>query len=258
MNRWLLSAALLAACGDKKRPSAEPIALPVPPQPADAAAAARPRQLVTALVETWDTTQATLQLWTRSEGAPWQRTGESWPAVVGRSGTAWGSGIHDDAARSGPRKQEGDGKSPAGMFEIRASYGYATAPPAGTKLPYTPSNNLECIDDPSSELYTQIVDGSARDKRAWTSSEQMRRSDELYTWVVDLAHNPSATPKGGSCIFLHVWSGPQSATVGCTAMDVTKLEALMQQLDPVARPVFVLLPRADYQALATAWDLPPL
>ena len=46
----------------------------------------------------------------------------------------------------------------------------------------------------------------------------MRRDDALYTWVVEVRHNPAAIPGGGSCIFLHVWDGPADTTVGCTAM----------------------------------------
>lgn len=252
MNRWLVAVALLSACGDKQAP------LSTATQPALAPPVAKPaRQLVTAIVDSWDSTQATLQLWTRVEAEPWQRAGDAWPAVVGHTGTAWGTGLHADPGRPGPRKKEGDGKSPAGMFSIRGAYGYTADPPAGSKLAYTTSDKLECVDDPSSPRYAQIVDttGAVRD---WKSSEQMRRDDELHTWVVDLAHNPERTPGGGSCIFLHVWSGPQSTTVGCTAMDKARLAQLLRALDPAEQPVFVLLPRGEYQALAVAWDLPPL
>ena len=82
----------------------------------------------------------------------------------------------------------------------------------------------------------------------------MRRKDELYKWVVELEHNPTATPGAGSCIFLHVWRGPKSATVGCTAMDETVLAELIEDLD--ASAMYVLLPRAEYDALAAGWDLP--
>ena len=83
----------------------------------------------------------------------------------------------------------------------------------------------------------------------------MRRPDDLYTWVIDIAHNPDRTPGAGSCIFLHVWSGPGSATVGCTAMAEPALATLLASLD--AHAVYVLLPSAEYNALAAAWQLPP-
>jgi len=84
----------------------------------------------------------------------------------------------------------------------------------------------------------------------------MLRDDALYEWVLDVAHNPDATPGAGSCIFLHVWSGPESTTVGCTAMDKPKLEALLAALDPAQQPLYVLLPRSEYSAVASAWGLP--
>ena len=64
------------------------------------------------------------------------------------------------------------------------------------------------------------------------------------------------TPKRGSCIFLHVWRGPESTTIGCTAMDEPRLVELLRALEPASKPAFVLLPRAEYDALAMAWGLP--
>lgn len=243
-------------------PAASPAALPgssataTPPVSPLAGA----RQLIAGVVDDWGSTTATLRMWRRGDGA-WHPVGDAWPAVVGRAGTAWGDGLHGagaTAGREGPRKREGDGRSPAGAFSLRAAYGYADEPPAGTRLPYAASGRgeLECVDDPASRHYTRIVD-RARTAADWQSSERMRRDDALYTWVVDVAHNPAARPGGGSCIFLHVWSAPGATTVGCTAMDQARLAAVLANLDPAANPVFVLLPRADYLALEPAWDLPP-
>ena len=113
---------------------------------------------------------------------------------------------------------------------------------------------MECVDDPTSHHYTQILARTA--DADWTSSEQMRRRDALYTWVIDIAHNPDATRGAGSCIFFHVWRDARSPTVGCTAMAEDKLVALLGTLAPAAAPVYVLLPRADYAALREAWGLP--
>ena len=96
-------------------------------------------------------------------------------------------------------------------------------------MPYDQSTDLQCVDDAASDHYTQIVDRKqvASD---WQSAEEMRRDDGLYEWVLDVAHNPDAKPGAGSCIFLHVWSGPESTTVGCTAMEKPRLEALLKPL----------------------------
>ena len=233
--------AVVAACSKSSQPSP-------PPAPAGSS------QLVTAIVPDWSSTAAELRLW-RRDGKAWKLVLGPWPGVVGAKGTAWGIGAHGSGApagRGGPIKREGDGKSPAGIFDVRASYGYAAT--ATTALPYHQvDEHWKCVDDSKSRVYTQIVDERALAKD-WSSAEDMRRTDELYEWVVDLAHNARAQPGGGSCIFLHVWSGPQSSTAGCTAMAEDKLVAVLERLAPGAR--FVLLPKTEYDALAAGWDLP--
>lgn len=222
---------------------------------------AQSTQLVTAVLDDWASTTATLALWHRTDATTWQRVGEPWTGVVGANGAAWGIGLHGEGpplGHTGPNKLEGDKKSPAGSFAIGAAWGYATAPPSGTKLPYTPSDDqIKCVDDPSSLHYATIVNQAGL-QIDWHSAEDMRRRDPLYTWVVDIAHNPSRVPGEGSCIFLHVWKDAASPTVGCTAMPEPQLKALLTQLDPAQHPTFVLLPRKEYASLIAAWGLPPL
>jgi zinc D-Ala-D-Ala dipeptidase len=253
----LLVLAVIAGCSKAASPPA-----PTPPPVvvvADARVDAAQRlvsadRLVVALVSDWSSTNAELRLWKRV-GGTWQSEMGPWLGVVGTSGAAWGSGLHGNGApagRAGPVKHEGDGKSPAGVFALRGSFGYATT--AESALPYQPVTvDWKCVDDPRSKHYNAILD-----KRTttvdWKSAEEMRRADDLYKWGVEVAHNPSATPGGGSCIFLHVWRGPDSATVGCTAMEEQMLERLIARID--TSTMFVLLPRAEYAALAEAWGLP--
>lgn len=210
------------------------------------------------IVPSWDATAAELQLWTR-DGAAWRPARSAWQGVIGRTGAAWGVGLHGrgtPTGRSGPIKREGDGASPAGVFAIAGTYGYADRPPTGAGLPYTQVDpSWKCVDDPRSRHYNRILDQRTT-KQDWTSAEDMRRSDDLYTWVVDVAHNAPRSAGDGSCIFLHVWSGPGSSTVGCTAMPAPTLAELIAVLSPGDLPALVLLPRAEYDALRSAWDLP--
>jgi L,D-peptidoglycan transpeptidase YkuD (ErfK/YbiS/YcfS/YnhG family) len=269
VTRALLLLAILVACDRKSSappPASTSTALPsrgysIPRQT---------KQLVTAVVDDWTTTHAQLRLWQRTAvpsgqeaGAlgsmtrgGWEPVGEAWPAVLGKAGTAWGIGL-SPAGREGPVKKEGDMKSPAGVFAFRSVYGYADDVPKTWHMLYEQSTDLECVDDPASDYYTKIVDRKqvASD---WQSSEQMRREDALYEWVLDVAHNADAKPGAGSCIFLHVWSGPEATTAGCTAMDKAKLEALLAKLDPANQPLYVLLPKPEYRAVASTWGLPAL
>jgi L,D-peptidoglycan transpeptidase YkuD (ErfK/YbiS/YcfS/YnhG family) len=218
------------------------------------------RQLLTATVPDWSSTTAELRLWHRDgAGAPWTADGPAWTGVVGHTGLAWGRGAHGDgipAGRPGELKREGDGKSPAGMFAIGRTFGYAPAAPPGARVAYTAVDAAwRCVDDPASAHYTQILDERTVTPD-WTSAEHLRRDDALYTWVVELRHNPAAVPGGGSCIFLHVWDGPADTTVGCTAMPEPTLAGVIARLDPDARPMVAILPRAEYDALAADWSLP--
>lgn len=268
---WVLVAAALGACNRTEpaaalapAPSPAAPAHPVPaPQPAAGAVLpAETLQLVTAVIPTWDATTAQLRLWQRpAAGRPWKLVLGPWDAVIGKTGAGWGMGLHGRGpfpGRTGPLKQEGDGRSPAGAFLLQRTFGYADQPPAHSQLPYQQSSeDWKCVDDSASDRYTLIVDRKTVPVD-WTSAEDMRRADALYTWVVDVGHNPTRIPRGGSCIFLHVWAGPTSTTVGCTAMEEPRLAQLIGELSLAQAPVFVLLPRAEYEALAAPWELPPL
>jgi D-alanyl-D-alanine dipeptidase len=248
-----LAGLLSIACG-REAPSEQPRA-PIP-DAASATILADARELIVAIAPDWDATKVTLRRFKRADGT-WKQDGAEWPGVIGKSGSAWGSGLHGvgaPAGRSGPIKREGDGKSPAGAFALGGSYGYASAPPAGTRLPYQPLDDAwKCVDDPTSKNYNRVLDRRTVTPD-WKSAEDMRRPDELYSWVVDVGHNTSRVPAGGSCIFLHVWKDADGATLGCTAMGERTLANLIATLDP--KSVFVLLPRAEYASLAKTWGLP--
>ncbi|HYD53974.1 MAG TPA: hypothetical protein VEA99_15165, partial [Gemmatimonadaceae bacterium] len=60
----------------------------------------------------------------------------------------------------------------------------------------------------------------------------------------------------GSCIFLHLWDGPQSVTAGCTAMEEPHLRALARWLDLARRPALVQLTAGAYAERREGWGLP--
>jgi L,D-peptidoglycan transpeptidase YkuD (ErfK/YbiS/YcfS/YnhG family) len=214
------------------------------------------RQLVLVIADRWESSSAKLQRFERkSSGGPWQPVSAPIDASLGRSGLGWGIGVHWPREQ-GPLKQEGDGRSPAGIFRLTSAFGYG---PMATHLPYTLATpTLECVDDPASPRYNTLVD-AATGERSWTSSEKMRRDDELYRVGVFVAHNAERpTPGKGSCIFLHVWRGPGQPTVGCTATARDEMEALVGWLDAKKEPVLVQLPRQDYDALVGIWRLPEI
>jgi D-alanyl-D-alanine dipeptidase len=157
---------------------------------------------------------------------------------------------------SGPLKKEGDGKAPAGVFRLSTAFGFAGTAP-GLKMPYTSlTPTVECVDDVNSRRYNLIVDRNRVSNVDWRSSEKMRAVDG-YRWGVVVDHNASPPVAGrGSCIFLHIWAGPEKGTAGCTAMEQPNLEAMLRWLDAKKNPLLVQLPEAEYTRLRSLWKLP--
>jgi D-alanyl-D-alanine dipeptidase len=141
------------------------------------------------------------------------------------------------------------------VFGIGAAYGY-DAERKGVALPYVKATaELRCVDDPKSRHYNRIV-STADTAVDWKSAEYMRREDELYEVAIVVEHNTRQTePGAGSCIFIHVWRGPDSGMTGCTAMPMETLAVFADWLKPDATAL-VALPRGEYEALRGPWQLP--
>jgi L,D-peptidoglycan transpeptidase YkuD (ErfK/YbiS/YcfS/YnhG family) len=216
------------------------------------------RQLVLVTTPDWNSSNGTLQTYA-GDARRWHAVGAARPVAIGRSGAAWGLGLHP--IQTGPVKQEGDGRSPAGVFTIGTTFGYAPSEP--TSLPYAALNAGDfCIDDSGSPLYNRIVDaGKVGTAAVAGSTEPMRRDlhengDQAYKIEFVIEHNAHGVAGAGSCIFAHLWKSPESSTAGCTAMAEPVMRTLLGWLRPDAHPVFVLLPENEYQRLRVAWQLP--
>lgn len=268
---------VLAGCGstrDKSAPAAAPeiataahdggSGVPTTDQTPIPAAT---RQLVIGVAAASDATVIRLALFDRDANtASWRQNGEWFDASVGRNGVAWGRGLHgdgpvavgaidDDAA---PLKVEGDGRAPLGLFRIGGAFGSSPRPPI-SKMGYTAMKATHrCVDDDASAYYNRIVDTAKIDKVDWGSAEDMLGVGALYELGIVIEHNANAVKRGGSCIFFHVWGGPGATTAGCTAMDKANLTRLIENLDPEAQPLYLLVTKAQYAELAPQWGLPAL
>lgn len=217
-------------------------------------------QLIVVTTSDWNAIDGQLQRYQRSStDSPWSPTGDPISIVVGKKGMGWGIGIVHIGARNAndPVKKEGDGRSPAGIFSLGTTFGYAPQKSAGWQLPYlalTPS--IECVDDSHSRFYNRLVDRSTVSPD-WSSSEHMRAAGEAYRWGIVINHNSdSPRPQGGSCIFMHIWNGPGHGTVGCTAMPEQQIETVLGWLNPAAEPLLVQMPMRAYRRLEKQLHLP--
>lgn len=210
-------------------------------------------QLIVVTSKNWDDIQGTAQRYER-HGSALEKYQAPFAVVLGKNGMGWGKGLLDPGSLQGPVKQEGDGKAPAGVFKLGTAFGYDVS--AETRLPYLAlTSTLECVDDSDSQHYNQLVDVSLLAKN-WNSAEHMRRNDDLYRQGIFIEHNTPATPAAGSCIFFHLWRGPDVPTLGCTAMDPADMARLFTWLDPRRSPRLVQLPEAQYEQLRARWNLP--
>jgi len=220
------------------------------------------KQLLIVVAHAWDSRAARLQRFARpGRDGEWQPVGQAVAVSLGKSGLAWGRGLHPPLA--GIEKREGDGRAPAGIFAITALFGYAAPDSAfarAAKLPYLQTTpDLKAIDDPASAYYNRIVDQSAVAHPDWASCEDMLRNDPCYAVGAVVAHNSEPpVPGAGSCIFLHVWEREGMPTAGCTAMALADMREIAGWLDAASTPLLVQLPQAEYECLHEAWQLPPL
>jgi D-alanyl-D-alanine dipeptidase len=216
------------------------------------------RQLLIVTTPSWSATSGTMSMFERDATyAPWHSRRIRISIVVGKAGLGWGRGVAYGERTSEPNKKEGDNKAPAGIFVLHGVFGYA--PKAPSKMQYLAlSPNILGIDDPQSRYYNQLIDQSKIDNRDWRTAEEMFRKDDLYKWGVVVDHNVPPQPGAGSCIFLHIWRGPGTSTVGCTAMAEKDMLDVIRWLDPAFAPLLVQLPRPVYDERRANWNLPPL
>lgn len=237
-----------------------PIAADVPAAPTCGASVSpltsRVSQVVLVIVPTWGATRGDLLRYERTPGGRWTPVGARVAVAMGRAGLGWGRGLHGQGAPAGcegPGKSEGDGRSPAGVFALGAVYGDRAGAGAFAYTVTTPT--WRCPDDPASAHYNEVLDGASVTPD-WNSAEAMVRADGLYRWVVFVEHNTAPrVPRGGSCIFLHVWAGASSTTAGCTSMERAALEEILAWMRP-GEAVQVALPAPVYATVRGPWGLP--
>lgn len=115
------------------------------------------------------------------------------------------------------------------------------------------------IEDPSSTLYNRHLILSAHEPfPPQHSYHLMRQDDPAHSLKLFIRHNapPDTKPGSGSAIFFHLCRSQNSVTTGCTSMDELAFRELLSSFLPNDAPVYVLLPRPDYDRLKASWELP--
>ena len=215
-------------------------------------------QCLVGTAENWDSSHVTLQFYQKS-GREWKPSGASWSGRLGKNGLVWGLGLHPLPANP-TTKKEGDGRTPAGVFRIGGAWGNDASIRKHPQLAYRRVTSRDLwVEDPASDSYNMHVILPHEPATAWEKKQQMKQDDPAHALKLFIAHNaaPRIVKGAGSSIFFHIWRGGGSkATSGCTTMEETKLRNLIASIDPTRQPLYVIMPRTEYQRVRQAWRLP--
>lgn len=218
-------------------------------RPSDRSLIAKADKLIIVTTPEWNSVKGRLVRYEK-RGGHWEQLGGPVEIVVGKNGMGWTPALPPE--KDAPVKREGDGRSPAGVFLLTQTFGFADSlPVAKDYLPLTPA--IECVDDVKSKHYAHIVDRSEVPVD-WNSSEKMREIS-LYKWGVVVPYNMSGTKSGaGSCIFLHIRPASGNGTAGCTAMPEANIEEVVRWIGNGG--VLVQMPEVEYANMQTKLGTP--
>jgi D-alanyl-D-alanine dipeptidase len=193
------------------------------------------KQLIVVTTKNWSTPNGTLQRYEKTN--TWHKVGKAIEIKLGRNGLGWGIGLHTTPKDAKIIKKEGDGKAPAGIFELKQAFGYF---PFVVDYPYEVYKATDhCVDDVNSKFYNKIVDSTKVDVD-YKSKEHMRFPKNYYKYGIVVNHNhidEAGAKKGaGSCIFIHIKSVP---TAGCTVMREDEMKEIIKWLDVESHPLLV-------------------
>jgi L,D-peptidoglycan transpeptidase YkuD (ErfK/YbiS/YcfS/YnhG family) len=192
------------------------------------------QQLVVVIASDMNATSALMTRYEK-EKESYAAVGSPVPVVLGRSGLGWDHGAQ-------PLKHEGDGRSPAGVFGITATFGEDQKPNSALNYWYA-DEKLMCVDDVNDSRYNTMVYLSG--DNAPKSYEWMRRGDDVYRNGAVIDYNPEGVSGRGSCIFFHLNHPNKRPTSGCTAMEEQPLSDLLGWLDPNKKPLLLQIPQSE-------------
>lgn len=221
-------------------------------------------QAIVGITDGWNSSHVTLSLLEKQPDGKWVRVMGPFPGRLGRNGCVWGLGLHASPRRA-TIKQEGDGRSPAGIFSLGGLWvtnKNAVKHHKNIPLVKVGPRDLWVSDINTPQLYNRHVRLDHPARTAWELKEQMRQTDYPHSIKLLICHNTWETegrpiPGAGSSIFFHIWRRNGGApTAGCTSMDEANLRAMIARLNPHRHPVYILLPRQEYAKWRKDWRLP--
>ena len=136
-------------------------------------------------------------------------------------------------------KQEGDKKTPAGLFSFTLAFGIKSNP--GSILSYHKITKYDYwVDDITSPFYNTLV--NSQEKPGDYNSEHLIDHNPSYNYALNINYNPDCTPGLGSAVFLHCYNGLGSTT-GCIALPEATMKTLLKEVD--SSTMILIVPSSD-------------
>ena len=136
------------------------------------------------------------------------------------------------------QKQEGDKKTPAGVYRFTMAFGLKANP--GTILPYHQiADGDYYVDDGNSQYYNKLAN-TKQVQKDWNSAEDLMAQAPQYNYGLVLDYNSECTPGKGSAIFLHCpksWNN--TGTSGCISIPEEDMKQVVRQVDTGTKIVVV-------------------
>lgn len=133
-------------------------------------------------------------------------------------------------------KEEGDGKSPTGIFRLGKLFSYE-------KQLHTLMENAQTtkedkwIDDVNSPDYNTYISGSTDAK----SYENLLLNNDIYKYCTVIEYNTNPVIKGkGSAIFFHLGIKKPYFTLGCVAINEEYMKLMVDWLNPKLNPSIIM------------------
>lgn len=221
-------------------------------------------QAILGIADGWNSSHVTLSVVEKNAHGQWVRVLGPYRGRLGAKGLVWGLGLHQNA-RGATLKKEGDGRSPAGVFALGGLWVTHKNPVKHhSSIPYVKvgPNDLWVTNTKDARYYNRHVRLDHPARSAWELKEQMRQTDYPHSIKMLICHNTherkgGVVVGGGAAIFFHIWrNNGNSATAGCTSMQEEHLRNIIARINPAKKPVYILMPKAEYARLRQSWRLP--
>ena len=125
------------------------------------------------------------------------------------------------------KSQEGDNKTPVGVFKMNTPFGIKAAEEGFPANYIKVDGNNYWNGDSASELYNKLVSTKTYTDFKTGESEHLIKYAPYYNYCIDTGYNADGTPYKGSAIFLHCVVGDEN-THGCIAIPEANMKEVLR------------------------------